>query len=146
MKCSRRGFLKSSLTFVSIGLLTGCGIAARFGQQPPRVPVIGLLHPGLREARARVNAPFLEGMRDLGYVEGQNIAIEYRYAESNDRLPALAAELVGLPVDLIVATGGTPAAVAAQQATATIPIVFIAVGDPVGTGLVASLAHPGGNL
>ena len=143
---SRRQFVQASLALAGIGVLSGCGIVPPLAQQPARVPVIGLLHPGPREARARVNAPFLEGMRDLGYVEGQNIAIEYRYAESNDRLADLAAELVGLPVDLIVATGGTPAAVAAQQATATIPIVFIAVGDPVGTGLVASLAHPGGNL
>ena len=92
-----------------------------------------------------MDAGFLEGLQDLGYVEGRNVAIEYRYAEGNDRLPALAAELVGLPVDLILAAGGTPAPLAAQQATATIPIVFIAVADPVGAGLIASFSHPGGN-
>jgi putative ABC transport system substrate-binding protein len=143
---SRRHFLQASLTFVSIGLLTGCGIALPFGQQSPKVSVIGFLSPGPREARSRMDAGFLEGLRDLGYVEGRNIAIEYRYAEGNDRLPALAAELAGLRVDLILAAGGTPAPLAARQATTTIPIVFIAVADPVGTGLIASLAHPGGNL
>jgi putative ABC transport system substrate-binding protein len=93
-----------------------------------------------------MHAGFVQGLRDLGYVDGQNIAIEYRYAESNDRLPDLAAELVDLRVDLIIAGAGTPAAVATQQASATIPIVFTSVGDPVANGLVASLAHPGGNI
>jgi putative tryptophan/tyrosine transport system substrate-binding protein len=142
----RRRFLQGSLTVVGVGLLSACGIAPRVGQQPTKVPVIGVLTPGPREARARINAELLQGLRDLGYGEGQNIAIEYRFADSNDRLSDLAAELVALPVDLIVATGGSPAAVAAKEATATIPIVFIAVGDPVGTGLASSLAHPGGNL
>jgi len=89
---------------------------------------------------------FRQGLRDLGYVEGQNLVIEYRYAEGKfERFPALAAELVRLPVDVIV-TGGVNAARAAQQATRTIPIVLAAGGDPVGLGLVASLARPGGNL
>ena len=144
--CSRRRFVRGSLTLAALGLLTGCGIAPRFGQPPPKVPVIGFLSPGPREARARMDAGFLQGLRDLGYAEGQHIAIEYRYAEGNDRLPALAAELVGLAVDVILAGGGTPAPLAAQRATATIPIVFIAASDPVGTGLVASLARPAGNL
>jgi putative ABC transport system substrate-binding protein len=106
-----------------------------------------VLAPGPAEARtATQEAALLQGLRDLGYAEGRNLTVEYRFADSTDRLADLAAELVGLPVDLIVATGGSPAAVAARRATATIPIVFIVVSDPVGRGLVASLAHPGGNL
>jgi len=89
---------------------------------------------------------FREGLRDLGYVEGRDIVLEYRWAEGKlDRLPELAAELVGLRVDVIT-TLSTPAAIAARHATTTIPIVFTGVGDPVGTGVVSSLAHPGGNV
>ncbi len=95
--------------------------------------------PQLREA-------FLQGLRDLGHVEGRNVVIEYRSAEGKpERLPALAAELVALKVDVIVATG-TPASLAAKQATRTLPIVFAGVADPVGGGLVTSLARPGGNV
>jgi putative ABC transport system substrate-binding protein len=142
---SRRQLLRGGLALAGLGLLVGCELP-RLLWQPPKVHRIGLLAPGPADARARVNAELLQGLADLGYVEGRNLALEYRFADSSDRLADLAAELVGLPVDLIVTTGGSPAAVAAQQATATIPIVFIAVGDPVGTGLVASLARPGGNL
>src|SRR5437867_901086 len=86
-----------------------------------------------------IHEAFRQGLRDLGYVEGQNLTIETRYAEGQlDRLPALAAELVRLPVDLIVAQG-VPAALAAKYATTTIPIVMVGIGDPLGTGLVASL-------
>jgi len=88
-----------------------------------------------------------EGLRELGYVDGQNMMSEYRWAEFHyDRLPALAAELVSRKVDVIVALSGTPTALAAKNATSTIPIVFINVGDPVGMGFVASLAKPGGNI
>jgi putative ABC transport system substrate-binding protein len=109
--------------------------------------VVGYLSPS--DAPSSPNPPGLvalrQGLSDIGYVEGQNLAIEYRWAEGHyDRLPALAADLVGRKVD-VIATVGTPSALAAKSATSTIPIVF-SVGDPVGNGLVASLARPGGNL
>jgi ABC-type uncharacterized transport system substrate-binding protein len=114
-------------------------------QPPTRVHRIGVLHdttPG----RDPYMDGFLEGMRALGYVEGQHFVMEYRGAEGQyERLPALAAELVRLKVDVIV-TIGTPTSVAAKQATTTIPIVMTSVGDPVGSDLVASLARPGGNV
>ncbi len=115
-------------------------------QQPAKVPRVGyLVSSGGATARHFFDA-FRDGLRDLGWAEGQNIAIEYRSAEAKfERLPGLAAELVRLKVDVLV-TGGTPAAQAAKKATDRIPIVAAAVGDPVGTGLVASLARPGGNL
>ena len=115
-------------------------------QQPTKVPRIGYLAAGSSSASsARIEA-FRQGLRELGYVEGKNIVIEYRYAEGKlDRLPALAAELVRLKVDVIV-TAGPTATRAAKEATTTIPIVMTQDTDPVGNGFVASLARPGGNI
>jgi len=143
---SRRRFLQAGLALTGIGLLSGCGMPLLPGQQPAKVPRIGFLAPGTREGRAPLIEGLLEGLRDLGYVEGQSIAIEYRFSESNDeRLPALAAELVDLKVDLIVASA-TLGALAAKQAAGTIPIVMGAPSEPVVSGIVDSLARPGGNV
>jgi len=115
-------------------------------QQPAKAPRIALLSGGSASSPSLDIDAFRWQLRELGYVEGHNVVIEYRYAEGRyDRFPDLAAELVRLGVDIIV-TQGTPATRAAQQATTTIPIVMATTGDPVGTGLVASLARPGGNL
>jgi putative ABC transport system substrate-binding protein len=113
--------------------------------QQPLVPVIGFLSSAGPGPFALLLAAFREGLKDGGYVEGQNVAIEYRWAENQaDRLPALAADLVRRRVAVIAATGGTRSARAAKAATATIPILFVTA-DPVGDGLVASFSRPGGN-
>ena len=127
-------------------LLGGATTAARaLRAQQKAMPVIGFLGISPPGANASRLAAFRLGLGDTGYVEGQNVTIEYRSAEDRyDRLPALAADLVGRKIDVIV-TQGSVAAVAAKNATSTIPIVF-SVGDPVAAGLVASLARPGGNL
>ena len=115
-------------------------------QQAAKVPRIGYLSPLSPSSDSIRIEAFRQGLRDLGYVEGQNIAIEYRYAEGKfDRLPDLAAELVRLKVDVIVASS-TPGTLAAKNATSTIPIVMTASADPVPTGLISSLARPGGNI
>jgi len=115
-------------------------------QQPSKVSKIGFLVGPSRSFFTNRIESFEQGLHSLGYIEGRNIVIEYRYAEGNAaRLRALAAELVGLKVDVIV-TSATPAALAAKKATSTIPIVFVSVTDPIGSGLVASLARPGGNI
>ena len=115
--------------------------------QPKKLPVIGFLAAGSPGPGAPFVAAFRQGLSEAGYVEGQNLAIEYRWAESHyDRLPALAVDLVGRKVDLIATSGSDLVALAARNATSTIPIVFIGGGDPVEGGLVASLARPGGNL
>jgi len=119
-------------------------LAAR-AQQSRKVPRIGVLLPGTAASFALRTKAFLEGLRDLGYVEGQTIAIEWKWGQDRtEGLPELAAELVGRNVDVIV-TGGTPAAKALKSATGTIPIVMAIIGDPVAAGLVESLARPGGN-
>src|SRR5262245_9889205 len=121
------------------GAVVAWPLAAR-AQQPAKVPRIGIIDD------APIWDHFRQGLRDLGYIEGQNIAFEYRYAEGKpDRLAAVATELARLPVDVIL-TFGTPPTAAAKQATTAIPIVMIAIGDPVRAGFVASLARPGGNI
>jgi putative ABC transport system substrate-binding protein len=140
---SRRQFLSGSLALAVLSLLSGREVAG----QTVKVPRIGFLAVGPREGRAFLIEGLRQGLRQHGYVEGQNILIEYRFTEDrNDRLPALAAELIALKVQLIVASG-TPASFAARDATKTIPIVMGGIAaDPVETGLVASLARPGGNI
>jgi putative tryptophan/tyrosine transport system substrate-binding protein len=113
-------------------------------QQPKKVPRIGYLT--IRSAPEASEKAFLEGLQSLGYIDGQTITIEWRYAQQNfERLPELASELVRLKVDVIVASGGYQTVKAVQKATTTIPIVMANVNDAVGLGLVASLARPGGN-
>jgi putative ABC transport system substrate-binding protein len=119
---------------------------ASLGQQQSKVARIGYLAASSMTDNARYVQAFRESLHELGYVEGKNLLIEYRWAEGNyERLPDLAAELVRLRVDVIVAVGD-PVILAARQATSTIPIVMPSVGDPVGRGFVASLARPGGNV
>jgi ABC-type uncharacterized transport system substrate-binding protein len=127
-----------------LGTLAG-GLLAAEGQQADKMARIGWLAVNLA-AFPHVREAFFQGLRDLGYVEGRNVVIEYRSAEGkSERLPALAAELVALKVDVIVAPS-TPEALAAKQATRTLPIVFAVAADPVASGLVSGLARPGGNV
>jgi putative ABC transport system substrate-binding protein len=115
-------------------------------QQTPKIPRIGFLLAGWRGDTVEVAEAFRQGLRGLGYVEGRNITIEYRFAEGRlDRFPELASELVRLNVDVILAPG-TAAAQAARKATAMIPIVLVTAGNPVGDALIKSFARPGGNV
>src|SRR5213594_3824029 len=131
---------------VAMGVVfTMCGAVAQ-AQQPKKVPRIGYLIAGTPSAQAPYIEAFRQGLRDLGYIEGKNIAIEYRYAQEKlERQPALAAELVSLKVDVIV-TGGASGTRSAKEVTKTIPIVMAQDPDPVGNGFVTSLARPGGNI
>jgi putative tryptophan/tyrosine transport system substrate-binding protein len=115
--------------------------------QQPTIPVIGFLHSLSADRSTAVLAAFHQGLRDAGYVAGQNVAIEYRWGEGYyDRLPALVADLVIRKVDVIVTGGGTEPILAAKRATSTIPIIFSVAADPIASGLVASLGRPGGNV
>ena len=137
-RVQRRDFL------IAAGVLLVAPLAAE-AQQAAKIARLGFLGNSAT-ALAHLRDAFLQGLRDLGYVEGRNLMIEYRYAEGKlERFPALATELVALKVEVIVAPP-TPAAQAAKQATKTIPIVFAGAGDPVTSGLVTSLARPGGNV
>ncbi len=134
-----------TIVVLLVGLaLTSASLAQ--AQQQARVSKIGVLGPGTTSVLASSRAVFPRALRELGYVEGKNISIEYRYADNKlERLPALADELVRLKVDVIM-TNATTAAIAAKNATKTIPIIFLGVSDPVAAGLIDSLARPGGNL
>ncbi|MEA2919863.1 MAG: hypothetical protein QOJ15_11944 [Bradyrhizobium sp.] len=122
----------------------GIPIAAR-AQQSPRLPTVGFLVPGTPESHGKWVAAFAQRLRELGWIEGRNLTIEYRWAEGrNERMAEYATEFVGLKVDVIVTSAG--GADAAKQATSVIPIIFAAYGDPVAAGLIASLARPGGNV
>jgi len=141
-RIGRRGFVSG---------LVGAGAAAAFPTsvlgQRQRTPVIGFLNSLSKSGWLDYLAAFHSGLRETGFLEGQNVKFVYRWAEGRyDQLPALAAELTQQHVDLIAATGGNPATLAAKAATSDIPVVFIVAGDPVKVGLVASLNRPGGNM
>jgi putative tryptophan/tyrosine transport system substrate-binding protein len=144
-RLTRRRFVQG-VGATRLGLLAGCGRLP--GQAPPPVPRVGVLSPFAADdpSAAAMIEPLREGLRERGYVEGQNVVVEYRYAGGkNELLPSLAGELVRSGVDVIIADKHD-AILAAKQATATIPIVISTHADPVGSGLVASLARPGGNV
>jgi putative tryptophan/tyrosine transport system substrate-binding protein len=136
----RREFI---ITLLALPIVRPLAVHA---QQPAKQPVIGFLGSGTLESQGQWVAPFLQRLREFGWMEGGNITIEYRWAEgSSDRAAELAADLVRLKVDIIV-TYANPIVLAAKRATSAIPIVFAAAADPLGTGLVATLARPGGNV
>ena len=145
MDVRRRRLLRRGLCLAGMGLLAACGPPLRI-EPPTTVPRIGFLGAtSLAAEAARIEA-FRQGLRDLGYVEGQTLAIEWRWAEGQfDRLPSLAAELAELPLQVVV-TGGPRGTRVARDVITMIPLVTAQDSDPVGTGLVASLARPGGNI
>jgi putative ABC transport system substrate-binding protein len=139
----RREFIAGFGTTASVFLLSPFPSRA----QQSATPVVGYLSSRSPAESAGLAAAFRQGLGEAGFVVGQNVAIEYRWAEGNyERLPALATELVGLRVAAILAAGGPPSALAAKRATSKIPIIFSAADDPVGLGLVESLSRPGGNI
>jgi putative ABC transport system substrate-binding protein len=132
-----------------ITLLSGAAAAwplAARAQPAGKIPRVGFMGNSTAALEANLVGPFRDGLRELGYQEGRNIVIEYRWADGKyERFPTLVAELLAVPVDVIV-TAGTPATLAVKKATSSVPLVMIAVGDPVGTGIVSSLARPSGNI
>src|SRR5689334_21385683 len=129
-----------------LGLLAGATLASPVVMHAQTAPVIGFLHAGSPEENEKRLALFRKGLASGGFVEGQNVSVEYRWARGhNDLLPGMIAELVGKNVTIIATPGSTAAAVAAKKAVTTIPIVFSSGTDPVGLGLVESLGRPGGN-
>ena len=127
------------------GIVAAWSLAAR-AQQPAKIPRIGFLGNSTATMEANLIGPLRDGLRELGYEEGRNVIIEFRWADGKyDQFPALVAELLAAKVDVII-TAGTPATLAIKKATSTVPLVFIAVGDPVGTGVVPNLGRPGGNI
>lgn len=141
----RRRFLRDILALTSVGMLSGCGLAAPYAPiQPPTRPFrIGTLLPS--DGEPRHLGAFVQGMRDLGWLGGQHVTFDHRFARASEALVVRAAELVDLKVDVVVAAGNEAIRVA-RAATSTIPIVMAISDDPVGTGLIASLARPGGNV
>ena len=145
-RLSRRHFVQSSLALAGLGLLSGCGLNLMPGPAPAKVRRIGFQSASSPSTIAARIEAFRQGLRELGYVEGENVVIEYRYAEGKlDRLSEFAAEFVRLDVDVIV-TAAPSSTRAAKGATSTIPIVMAYDSDPVGNGFVASLARPGANI
>jgi putative ABC transport system substrate-binding protein len=146
LKTLKGKLMRKKIFGLALGALLFALCSSAKAQQPTKIPRIGYLGGfPLSASAARIEA-FRQGLRELGYMEGKNIAIEYRYAEGKlDRLPALAAELVRFKVNVIV-TDGSRSTRSAKEATTTIPIVMAQDPDPVGNGFVASLARPGGNI
>jgi putative ABC transport system substrate-binding protein len=144
MRCAMK---KAAVPSILVAVVLLAVAVTAEAQQAKKVSRIGYLAVNSPSVERNLVEAFQQGLRGLGWVDGQNITIEYRFAEGKlDRLSDLATELVGLKVDVLVVTGGTPPALAAKKATTMIPIVFVPVGDPVATGLVASLARPGENI
>ena len=139
----RREFIASVIGCLAISLAL---VPTSHAQQKEKIPRVGFMGNSTAALEANLIKPFRDGFRELGYEEGRNIEIVFRWAEGNyARFPALIAELLAAKVDVIV-TAGTPATTAVKKATSTVPLVMVAVGDPVGTGIVPSLARPGSNI